>query len=59
MFVGLAVTARRDDRRAIRLENKRGAIKNLANGKFLAAVEDGLKSFEPVLYAEDALICFY
>ena len=59
MFVGLDATARRDDRRTIRLENKRGAMNNLANGEFLAAVEDGLKGFEPVWYAEDALIRFY
>ena len=59
MFVGLDATARRDDRRAIRLENKRGAIKNLTNGKFLATVEDGLKGFEPVWYAENALVRFY
>ena len=59
MFVGLDATVRRDDRRAIRLENKRGAINNLANGEFLAAVEDGLKGFESIWYAEDALVRFY
>ena len=59
MFVGLDATGRRDNCRAVRLKNKRGAMNNLANGEFLAAVEDGLKGFEPVWYAEDALVRFY
>ena len=59
MFVGLAVTARRNDRRAVGLENNCRAVKNLTKRKFLATVEGGLKSFEAVWYAEDALVSFY
>jgi hypothetical protein len=57
--VGLSATARRNDRRAIRLENKRGAIHDLADGEFFTAVEDGFKGFEPGLHAEDAPVRFY
>jgi hypothetical protein len=59
VLVSLDATVRWDDRRAISLENKRRAINNLANGEFLAAVEDGLKGFKPVLDTEDALVRFY
>src|SRR5689334_18082564 len=58
MFVGLGATVRRDDRRAVSLQNKRRAVQHLTDRKFLAAVEDSLKSFEPVYSTEDAAVRF-